>query len=789
MASPTEPPPLIAPSKNSMEHAIPGVAHWSYDVILNRYSGTSECYRLRNIKARKELPLCDEHTWWYSVHHVDRERLNDTLLTLFDATIDNISIRYRTLSKGKQRWVLTRATITQSDDNNRPVLISGVDIDITELYYEREDNKSPPGEPEQLDVALKGYQQGLWHVDFSLGNRTENDTWRTMRGYPANSSYGMSNGWIDDIHPDDRAMVLNRDERVDFGNSNTCTFSYRQLNAHGEWRLIWSRYRLVERDANRRPLKALGIDTDITQVKAVETRNNQLSSTLEIAIQASGMGVWEWSMGSQVNIVDNRAREIFGIDSDQETIPYIEFTALIHEEDREGFFAVMNATVPKSADISVEYRINHPWKGIRHIRGQGKCTHAEGETPRYVGIVWDITDQVHSEKERNTLAESLNHAQRLQAIGELTGGIAHDFNNMLAVISGNAELLSLTLKNDCKYLDAIVSTAQRGALLTRSLLVFSRKQALKPTGVDLGVLINHTSDMIDKTLGDTVLTSCTVADELWNCKADATQLENALINLIVNARDAFDNGGSITIAAKNIVLDENFESMMQEVEPGDYVSVSVSDTGTGMSRTVIENSVTPFFTTKATGEGHGLGLSMVFGFIKQSNGHMTIDSKQGIGTVVTLFFPRYKGSGIPAMIKPLAKPAPLPGNGETILLVEDEQLVQKFIKQSLTFLGYQIICVNSGAEALQEMVQRNNEVKLVISDIVLSDDMNGFELGAELFKRFPSTRILYISGYALDALNTLKKHRVDSHDVEILEKPFTLENLALHISQRLRAEA
>ncbi len=729
--------------------------------------------------------MCNEHKWWGNVHQVDRNRLDDKLLKLLDATIDNFSIRYRSFHQGKQRWILTRATIAQRDEKNKPVLISGVDIDITELYYEREENKPPPEEAERLDVVLEGYLQGLWHVDFALGVRTENDTWRTMRGYPANSSYSMSNGWTDDIHPDDKSMVLNRDERIDFGNSDTCTFSYRQLNAHGEWRLIWSCCRLVERDANRRPLVALGIDTDITQAKAVATSNERLSHTLQIAIEAAGMGVWEWTMDSQVHTWDNRCREIFGVDNDREAISYTEFTTLLHQEDREKFFATMNSTVPTNSDIDVEYRINHPWKGVRHIKAQGKCTHLVGEPARYVGIVWDISDRVQAEKERNALAESLNHAQRLQAIGELTGGIAHDFNNMLAVISGNAELLSLTQKSDNKHLDAIINTAQRGALLTRSLLVFSRKQALKPTAVDLSELINRTSTLIDRTLGENVHTKCSIATGLWSCNVDSAQLENALINLIVNARDAFERGGSITIAANNVVLDENFESLTQQATQGDFVSVSVTDTGTGMSKSVIENSISPFFTTKATGEGHGLGLSMVFGFIKQSLGHMTIDSKKGIGTVVTLFLPRYTGSDIPAKTKPVAKPTPLQGNGETILLVEDEQSVQEFVKQTLTFLGYQIICVKSGAEALQEMTQRNGGVQLVISDIVLSDNMNGFELGTEISSRFPDTRILYMSGYALDAF---KKLRTDNHNVEILEKPFTVENLALHISQRLRAD-
>ncbi len=775
-----------SPAFDPIDSAMTGVGQWVYDHTPQLFRGSCECCRLRSL-----LPVSDVHKfssdlWWQGVHQDDRRRVDLEFDKLLSGAVSHISIRYRLQQQGTQpRWILTRATLVSTTSRQGQAIIQGLDTDVTELYDGHSDNERLLEIAERSKLALDSAQQGIWQLDFRLGINTESNTWRTMRGYPADSAYSSTNGWREDIHPDDVDMVLNPRHYGEDLPDDTIDYHYRQRHASGAWRWIWSRGKVIERDAQGQPLVFIGTDTDITQIKEAELRYERLSNTLEIAIQAAGMGVWEWTLNAQANVWDQRTREIFGTEHISESVAHHQFMELVHPDDREALDNALRATVKARTDINVDYRIIHPEKGIRFIKAKAQCHSSTKESPRYVGIVWDITDMVHAEQERSNLAERLSHAQRLQSIGELTGGIAHDFNNLLAIISGNAELLSLTSPNNDKYLNAIVSASQRGAVLTRGLLAFSRKQALRPTSVNLGEVVNNLCVMLDRTLGSTISLNSLVRNNLWHCEADPVQVENALINLIVNARDAMPDGGTITIESANCPLDIEFASLAQDVEPGDFVKVSITDTGAGMSANVISKSVDPFFTTKVAGEGHGLGLSMVFGFIKQSHGHMTIDSVENRGTTVSLYFPRFKGVARPA-VKHQSEPYYLPmGRGESILLVEDDSAVQDMIRKSLEYLGYDTLCVASGAEALLQLSSRAKNIDLVITDIVLTKGMDGFELGQALATRFSGTRIVYISGYAQDAL---QRQNADQQGFDVLEKPFSLERLAIRIAQHLRPE-
>lgn len=769
---------------NRLSSSVSGVCEWSYDTNTKLYYGSVECCQLREITSNTDYHSFTASLWLQEIHQEDRRRLESELQSLYSGEIENLSIRYRTRDKiNGWKWILTRATVSAYNFDKKPETVYGVDIDITELYEDHRDNKLLREEAKRSEIALASAQQGLWHVDFRRNIRTESDTWRTMRGYPADSNYGPCNGWHADIHPDDIDRVINQIYISALETHDDIDYTYRQRHANGEWRWIWSRGKIIERDSRNQPLVLIGTDTDITHIKESETTLKKLSNTLEIAIQAAGMGVWEWTLNSKVNIWDRRTQEIFGTHSDSKYVSSDRFMELLHPDDREEFTKTSLSAVQEGRDIIVDYRINHPQKGIRYIKAKAQCLMEDGESTRYVGFVWDITDMIHAEQERSALAEKLSHAQRLQSIGELTGGVAHDFNNLLAVITGNAELLSMTSSGQSKYLNAILSASQRGAELTRGLLAFSRKQALKPTSIDLRELIGDVTNMLDRTLGSTISINITIADNLWCCEADPTQLENALINLIVNARDAMPEGGSISIGTENIVIDSAFASLAPDVIPGDFVKLSISDSGIGMPKAILSKSIDPFFTTKASGDGHGLGLSMVFGFIKQSNGHLTIDSVLSKGTVVSLYLPRNSGI-IQQPINEKSVPGYLPtGHGETILLVEDDKSVQEMINKSLEFLGYKTVCVNSGAEALRKIAQLGSDIDLVVSDIVLSKGMNGFELGHIVATQYPGTRMVYISGYAQGAL---KKQSDQFQNVEILEKPFSVDKLATHIAMELQ---
>lgn len=765
-----------------IDSALLGVGHWSCQTVDHTYSGTTECCRLRELNAQGDSDRYDSASWWQCVHPADRLLVDSKVERLLSGDLRQISIHFRIQRKNQpDRWVLTRAVASHTKPDTKPVGIQGVDMDFTEFYQERLENERLRDELERLKITLDSTKQGLWQVDCRLGIRTENDTWRTMRGYAVDSAYSSANGWLEDIHPDDITLVRSHDPTILPRNEDTTDYAYRQRHADGAWQWIWSRGKIVERDSQGRPLLVIGADTDITQIKEDDTRFERLSKTLEIAIQAAGMGVWEWTLNARANVWNQRTREIFGIDIETEIVSHDYFMELVHPDDREDLNKKLRKTVQKLEDIDVDYRINHSQKGVRYLKAKAMCHVVIGEPTRYVGIVWDITDMIRADQERSSLSEKLSHGQRLKSIGELAGGIAHDFNNLLAVISGNAELLSSTIADGNKNLDAIVSASQRGAALTRGLLVFSRKQALQPASVSLGVVINNLRVMLDRTLSSTISISTRLSSNLWQCIADPVQVENALMNLIVNARDAMPNGGTIYIDTENESLGDDFVSLTDDVVPGEFVRVSVTDTGTGMSPDILNKSIDPFFTTKAGADGHGLGLSVVYGFIKQSNGHMKIDSVINKGTTVSLYLPRNKGN-VPYTIDKQKAPGMLPlGHGEKILLVEDDVPVREMISTTLAYLGYESFCVRSGTEALSYIQKHQQTIDLVISDIVLAEDMNGFELGLQLAVDYPDIKVIYISGYAQDALNELG---ADNQNVEILEKPFSIEKLARYVAQK-----
>ena len=435
----------------------------------------------------KGTPGFSPDAWWQCVHPEDREGLDRELEKLLSGSAEKISVRYRVQISGKAvAWLLTRASVCRAatddeSENIEVVDIKGVDIDITEFHEEQCESALLKEQTERFEVAMESAQVGLWHIDIPRNIRSESNTWRTIRGHPADSEYGAGNGWYHDIHPDDLSLVFSDDPKKTGDNEDAVNYSYRQRHTSGEWRWIWSRGTIAQRDTEGHAVIITGADTDITEIKHAETRYERLSSTLDIAMKAAGMGVWEWTLNASVIVWDQRTREIFGIDKKSELVSHANFLNLVHPDDRAELDKKMQACVAKLDDISVEYRIINPHKGVRHIKSNASYHSSAHESTRYVGIVWDITEVIVAKQERSSLAERLSHEQRLQSIGELTGGIAHDFNNLLAIISGNAELLMKTSTNqEGNNLSAIMTATQQGAELPRSLLAYARKQALRP---------------------------------------------------------------------------------------------------------------------------------------------------------------------------------------------------------------------------------------------------------------------------------------------------------------------
>jgi CheY-like chemotaxis protein len=373
----------------------------------------------------------------------------------------------------------------------------------------------------------------------------------------------------------------------------------------------------------------------------------------------------------------------------------------------------------------------------------------------------------------------------MEAVGQLTGGLAHDFNNLLTGISGSLELLQIRIsRGRYKDVERYISTAQgaanRAAALTHRLLAFSRRQTLDPKATDVNRLIGSMTDLINNTLGPEIAMTMTTSSDLWTTLVDPNQLENALLNLCINARDAMPDGGKLKIETANRTLDST-EAFSFEMRSGDYVALSVTDTGTGMSDEVVQRAFDPFYTTKPLGQGTGLGLSMIYGFAKQSGGQVRISSSLGHGTTISLFLPRHSEQEHTTSDSTVFSLAPGAGAGETVLIVDDEPSVRMLVAEVLGELGYTAIESADGASALQ-VLRSDTRVDLLVTDVGLPGGMNGRQLAD--FGRIarPALKILFITGYAEKA--AMGAGGLDK-GMAIVTKPFAMEGLATHVKELL----
>jgi signal transduction histidine kinase/ActR/RegA family two-component response regulator len=390
---------------------------------------------------------------------------------------------------------------------------------------------------------------------------------------------------------------------------------------------------------------------------------------------------------------------------------------------------------------------------------------------------------------RRQAQKQVRQLQKMEAVGQLTGGIAHDFNNMLAIVIGSLDLALRRLDGNAapqvaQLIRAGSDGARRAAALTSRLLAFSRQQPLEPKVADANKLVAQTSEILRRTLGETVKLETVLAGGLWLVFADTAQIESSLINLCLNARDAMSGSGCLTIETANSELDDQYARSHDEVVAGQYVMISVTDTGTGMSPEVLERAFEPFYTTKKVGQGSGLGLSQVFGFIKQSKGHVKIYSEVGHGTCVKIYFPRYVGPAVELKNRPGVSPiTPVTTGTETILVVEDEEQVRETSVAALRELGYTTFAAASGKDAIA-VFQQQPGIELLFTDIVMPD-MSGRQLADAIHATHPLMKVLYTTGYTR---NAIVHNGVVDNDVAFIAKPFSIESLAQKVRKVLDAE-
>lgn len=577
-----------------------------------------------------------------------------------------------------------------------------------------------------------------------------------------------------------------------------------------------------------------GIFATVTQIPGdlVDRREHLLKESEERFTNMADHApviVWVTNTEGYCTYVNRRWYEFTGQTQD-EALGHGWMTVIHSDDQRHSFEAYVAANKNREA-FGLDFRIRRSDGEYRWIIGVAAPRFSDdGEFLGYIGSIIDITERKQAEtdresflsalrdlnetleskvaertaellsanerllaeaKEREKVEEALRQAQKMETIGQLTGGIAHDFNNLLTIIMGNLESIlrridkenidTTTLK---KLADNAFFGAQRAASLTQRLLAFSRRQSLDPQSLDLNKLMMGMDDILHRTLGEKISIQTILSDDLWTIHADYNQLENALLNLAVNARDAMQSGGKLIIETANTHLDEKYTAQHTDVTPGHYVVIAISDTGSGMPKEIMDKAFEPFFTTKDVGQGTGLGLSQVYGFVRQSGGHVKIYSEIGVGTCVKIYLPRLQTQEI--KVRQETGNKFIAGNeSETILVVEDEHEIQSHTTSILHELGYNVIAASYGQEALN-LLEKNSNVSLLFTDIGLPGGMSGQQLAEAVRHRWPRIKILFTTGYAQNAYGDDWKSMAD---MQLITKPFTYADLSIKLRSTLDTPA
>lgn len=573
--------------------------------------------------------------------------------------------------------------------------------------------------------------------------------------------------WLDHIHPEDRPRVVQSTEDAIARGLPIWEDQYRFLREDGSVAYVEDSARLIF-GADGKIVRLVGGMTDISERKAAEAKLSQQAALLDKAQDA----IIVRDLAHRVLYWNQSAERIYGwTRTEAEGISLADLLSA----DAEIFSEPTAITLTRGEWTG---KINQRRKDGSSLVIEGRWTlvkDAQGNPSSILAIETDVTKQV-------ALEEQLLQAQRLEAIGQLTGGIAHDFNNLLTVILGNSELLVEQLPDDdpLRVLAEMTKTAaERGAELTRRLLAFARRQPLEPKIVPINTLLAEMKGLLARTLTADISIELAPGNDVGNALVDPAQLEAAVLNLCINARDAMTGGGRLTIETANVALDEEYAEGNVEVAAGEYVMIAVSDTGTGITQQNLARVFEPFFTTKDVGKGTGLGLSMVYGFARQSGGHTKIYSEMGQGTTVKLYLPRMNienGQSDTDSSVPVAR-----GGAEVILLVEDDDLVRVHVGSQLTALGYSVVPVVDAHQAV-DVINQGARFDLLFTDVVMPGGMNGKQLADAVRRLRPELPVLFTSGYAENAI--AHQGQLDP-GVSLLSKPYSRADLARKVRAAL----
>ncbi|MFN3686808.1 PAS domain-containing protein [Salinarimonas sp.] len=689
------------------------------------------------------------------------------------------------LADGGRRWIAWSGKVVSVEGDRRLV---GVLREVTDRKDTQEALRASEERYRLATLAFRGF---VYDWDVATNAVVRSAGLHEVLGYAPDEVEPCLAWWREQIHPEDRKICEARVESLVAAGATRFATEVRARHKDGHWVWLADRGNIV-RDATGTPVRVVGTTIDVSETRAAqealresEERLRRSERSLRMATEAAQMYSWEIDLRTLTIAWGSNAEPALGLPPGTLPPTFAATLALVHAEDASRIGEEVGTAMERGEDFEIEFRIRAP-QGLVWVWSQGVAVRDEdGRLVRYVGVGRNVTDRMRYQEElrrqvheRTLAAEEalsrLYEAQKLESIGQLTGGVAHDFNNLLAAILSNLELLRKRIGDDprsLRLLDGAVQGAERGASLTRRLLAFARRQDLQTQSVSLSALVGGMIELLSRSLGPGVRIVTELPDDLPLVAVDAHQLELALLNLAVNARDAMPGGGTLTIAARAGA------PAPHGLPSGDYLCLSVADTGAGMDGATLRRATEPFFTTKGVGKGTGLGLSMVHGLAVQSGGALTLDSHPGAGTRVCLWLPRASetprapdapAGAVPsparAATAPGASPRPL-----SVLVVDDDALVRMGTASMLEDLGHEPIEAESGPEALA-ILASGQPIDIVVTDHAMPG-MTGTELAARIRAERPGLPVALATGYA----ELPNGERVD---LPRLAKPFRQEDLA-----------
>ncbi|MFN4016102.1 MAG: PAS domain S-box protein [Reyranella sp.] len=583
--------------------------------------------------------------------------------------------------------------------------------------------------------------------------------------------------WMERIHPEDSERVLADLVAALRGGGDDWSAEYRLQRADGSYAQMVARAAVIRNHLGK-AVRIVGSAEDVTEQRELQERVRHSEENYRTLFQAAPYAIIVKDRETHRLIaVNDAAVKQYGWS--REEMLEMKMSDLHAAEDLPAPAALQRSS--SSTDTSLLNNIRHRRKDgtLIDVEMAVRLLEYDGR-PATLAVISDVSERIRSEREHVAAEEQLRASQRLDVVGKLTGGVAHDFNNILMVILANVDAVldsdEVALETR-RSIERIGGAAERASQLTRQLLAFSRKQTLRPEKTNLNDLVVATGSLLRRTLGEHIEINSLLAEDLWETHTDRGQVEAAVINLCINARDAMPDGGRLFIRTRNVTLDEDYAALNPEARPGDYVALSVTDSGTGMTPEVLSRAFEPFFTTKEVGKGTGLGLSMVYGFVKQSKGHVAIYSEIGHGTVVTLYLPKANREKEKAVTREFQ----VPRGTERILVVEDEEQVRAIVVGQLSSLGYTVVEASDGETALEKL-RTGSAFDLLLTDVIMPGPLNGKALASEATKLSPDLRVLFMSGYSDDAISTLG---VLNPGVSLLTKPFRKTDLAIAVRRVL----